>query len=38
MLMEPDEYTSQERALTDKAKELICSPLTYTGQICPGSF
>ena len=23
MLMEPDEYTSQERALTDKAKELI---------------
>lgn len=23
MLMEPDEYTPQERALTDKAKELI---------------
>ena len=23
MLMEPDEYTSQERALTDKAKEPI---------------
>ena len=23
MLMEPDKYTSQERALTDKAKELI---------------
>ena len=23
MLMEPDEYTSQERDLTDKAKELI---------------